>query len=163
MSKNAGLDKQQISVFLQQAGIEKFAGVCSALCSRWFGISLPVETPEIADEFYNHATETILSNGVFGFEVPVDEEKRMLNSIKKTGKTRSIIDHIFPSYKTCCTTPKYKWIKGKPYLMPLLWIYRIIWALFSGKSKSSAEYISAVAGSDKAMDERSRELSAWGL
>ena len=148
---------------MQQAGIEKFAGICSALCSRWFGIALPVATPEISDEFFHKATETILSNGVFGFEAPNQEEKRLLNNINKSGKIRSIIGHIFPSYKACCITPKYKWIKGKPYLMPVLWIYRIFWALFAGKRKESAEYISAVAGSDKAMDERSRELSAWGL
>lgn len=163
MNKNAGLDREQVSVFLQQAGIEKFAEVCSALCSRWFEISLPVDTPEISDEFFNHATETILSNGVFGFEAPVDDEKRILNNINKSGKMRSIIGHFFPSYKTCCITPKYKWINGKSYLLPLLWIYRICWALFSEKSKSCVEYISAIAGSDKAMDERNRKLSVRGL
>lgn len=80
MSKNAKLNREQVSVFLQQAGIEKFAGVCSALCLRWFDVSLLVDTPEISDEFFNKATDTILANGVFGFEVPADEEKRMLNS-----------------------------------------------------------------------------------
>ena len=163
MSKNAGLEPETLKVFLQQAGIERFAGVCSALCLRWFDIALPVDTPEISDAFYQSATDTILSNGVFGFEVPVDEQKLLLNHVKKKGKAHLIITHLFPSYKICCITPKYKWIKGKPFLMPVLWIYRCLWALFSGRSKSSAEYISSVAVSDKAMAKRDQDLAEWGL
>lgn len=163
MSLNARLDYERVSTFLRQAGIEKFAGVCSALCLRWFGISLPVETPEITDEFYEKTTETILANGVFGFGLPRDERKILLNSIKQSGKLGAIARLYFPSYEDCTDTPKYKWIKGKPYLMPALWIYRIFWALFSGKSKSSVEYMSAVAKSDKAISDRNEELAAWGL
>ncbi len=163
MSRNAGLNREQVKGFLQQAGIEKFAGVCSALCVRWFGISLPVDTPEITDEFFAQATDAIFANGVFGFEVSGYEEKAMLNTIQKSGKFGSIIRHLFPSYKICCVTPKYKWINGKPFLLPVLWIYRIFWAVFSGKSKSSVEYISAVTSSDKALAERERVLNDWGL
>ena len=163
MSKNNYIDKNQVAAFLKQTGMERFAEICSALCLRWFGVSLPVDTPEISDEFYNKATETILYSGVFGFEVQDQEEKRLLNNVNKFGKVSSITGYIFPSYKTCCITPKYKWIKGKPFLMPVFWIYRIVWALFKGKSKSSVEYMSAVANSDKAMAERRKELAAWGL
>ncbi len=163
MCKNAYLDREQVQTFLHQAGIEKFAGICSALCLRWFGISFPIETPKISDEFFDSATATILSNGVFGFETPINVEKRLLNNIRKSGKVGAVIDHLFPSYKDCSITPKYKWIKGKPYLMPALWIYRFFWALFSGKGKTSMEYVSTVASSDKAMAEREKELATWGL
>ena len=55
MSKNANLDCERISDFLHRVGIVNFAGVCSALCLRWFGIALPVETPEITNEFFEKA------------------------------------------------------------------------------------------------------------
>lgn len=163
MSKNADLDRSTISGFLKQVGLEKFAGVCSALCARWFGVSLPVETIEISDEFFDYATETILSNGVFGFNNPDNRGKSILNSVGKQGKFGSVIHKFFPSYSGCAGTLKYKWIKGKPYLMPILWIYRPFEFLFSGRIKEGFERISAVAKSDKAMAERSQELSAWGL
>ena len=163
MSINAELNRERIEAFLQQAGIKKFAGVCSALCLRWFGVAFPVDTPEIPDEFYDTATVTILSNGVFGFNVPIDEEKQLLNNVKKSGKAGTILAHLFPSYKICCSTPKYRWIKGKPYLLPVLWIYRLFSALLNGKGKTSAKYVTAVANSHNAMVERDEYLSNWGL
>lgn len=163
MSRNAGLNKSRIKSFLQQVGLEKFAGICSALCLHWFEIMLPVDTPEISEDFFARATDTILANGVFGFDVPDDGEKRLLNTVSKSGKLRTIIGSFFPSYRTCCITPKYKWIKGKPYLLPFLWSYRFFWALFHGKSEDNVEHIKSVIDSDEAMNKRNRELSEWGL
>ena len=163
MSKNAALDRDVIADYLKQLELEYFAGVCSALCTEWFGIALPVESAEINDEFFSLATETILANGVFGFDNPENLENGLLNSIDKHGKFPLIFSKLFPSYKTCCITPKYKWIKGKPYLMPVLWLYRPFAVLFAGRLKDEMTHIADVVGSDEKIESRKRVLAAWGL
>ena len=47
--------------------------------------------------------------------------------------------------------------------MPALWIYRPFEFLFVGRFAEGFAHISAVAGSDEAMTQREKELSAWGL
>ncbi len=163
MSKYASLDREKLNGYLAQVGLVKFAGVCSALCLRWFGIAFPVDTPEISDEFYAEATETIYKNGVFGFASYDKYDKRVINTIGRKGKLGAILSRFFPSYKSCAGTKKYQWIKGKPYLMPALWVYRIFEFLLSGKSKAAFDYIEETVGSDKELEERNRELEQWGL
>lgn len=163
MSKSANLNPDKISAFLHQVNLQKFAGLCSALCLRWFGVALPIDTPDISDEFYEYATDMILSNGVFGFALSENAKKSILNNVEKRGKTRILARMLLPSYKVCCMIPRYKWINGKPFLLPVLWIYRILWALFNSKGKHSAEYAAAVLSSDKALIEWNRELEIWGI
>ncbi len=163
MSKNASLEPKIIAAYLKQVGLERFAGVCSALCFRWFQIALPVDTPNISDELYYSATDTILCNGVFGFDQSDNNNNGFLNRVDKYGKLGSILNKFFPSYDDCAGTIKYKWIKGKPYLMPILWIYRLFEFLFSGRIKEGFGHISNVAKSDETIAERNELLVSWGL
>jgi len=163
LSKNVQLDIPKVSLMIETVGLTKFASVCSALCLRWFGVVLPILPSEISDAFYNHATEVIFANGVFGFEDSSNRDKGLLNAISASGKLSLMLSHLFPSYKICCLTKKYCWIIGKPYLLPALWIYRIVWAIFKRKGKSSIEYLFNISKTDKALAERNEELSDWGL
>lgn len=163
MSQRANLNQEKISTFLQQIELEKFAAVCSALCLRWFNNALPIDPIEISDEFYNKATDMIIADGVFGFEVAENSSKALLNRIDKYGKNQLIIRYIFPSYKSCSSMPKYKWIEGKPFFLPILWGYRILWALFSHKTKNSVAFINTITNSDYAILERNDLLTQWGL
>ena len=163
MSKYADLDKNVIAGLLNQVGLEKFGGICSTLCMKWFDVQLPVENIMISDSFYFYATETILSNGVFGFENPNNREKDLLNSIDKYGRMGSILRKFFPSYISCIGTLKYKWIMGKPYLMPMLWLYRPFEFLITGRFKMGFDRISDVAKSKQAFADRNIKLEEWGL
>ena len=163
LSKYADLNGNRIKDFLLQVKLEKFAGICASLCHRWFGVILPVDEISITDEFYLYATKTILDDGVFGFDAPKNGVRSTLNSINSRGRVQVLMDFLFPSYRVYSQTLKYGWIKGKPFLLPFMYIYRLFDVVNNHKVLYSVKHVNEIVSSSKALNEMNELFELWGL
>lgn len=128
------LDWQWITRELEKIKLLGFARQCAELCRMWFGVDIPIAGEPIAPEFYIKATESVFANGVFGFQNE-DNADVSINQIAKSAalsqtdlqKTvlRKTVRNIFPDYHTMCSAEHYSFLRGRPYLLPSAWVYRL--------------------------------------
>lgn len=135
-----------------------------SFCNKWFKIEIPTGDLQIDDTFYEEATQKILKDGVFGFNNKENDNSIAVNIYRSNGKIGHmiyILQQIFPPYRTMIDVPRYKWLKGKPYLLPFFWIYRA----YIGRRnvRDIAENMKkSVMSTDKA-NERNAMYKRWGL
>lgn len=109
-------------------------------------------------------TEKIFASGAFGTK----ESHVKSNAIKdiKSGETKNarrnrIFKAIFLPYKNMCV--QYPILKKLPPLLPFLWIYRILYAVFF-KNKALRKHIKVIGGlSSEQLSEYEKELHFVGL
>lgn len=160
--RKCDLDWDWLKKTLQKVELWDFTRTCFTLCEKWFEVSMPIKA-EITPEFYESATEKIFANGVFGYEDEENEANSNLNQIRAQGKLRTIIRRIFPAYKDVYYVPHYAFVQGRPWLLPVVWIYRLIRSLVCGKGADGAKLISTAVNADDALEERETALQKWGL
>lgn len=168
IKNDPGLNWRWIEEKLEQLEMKKFSKICFALCYRWFGVKAPLQYEELSDSFFEEATVRIFSNGVFGFNNEQNRNNETINRILTHGKARKLsrfqiaIRYLFPKYIHMRYIPYYSFIEGRPWLLPVAWVYRVI-RLITGKVDSLSTFINRVSFPDSAVDDREEELRRWGL
>ena len=169
MIKNApGLEWKWIEGTLKKLEMWKFSQICFALCERWYDVKAPLQFEEIDEAFIEEAAEKIFADGVFGFNNEGNQDNVVINSILTHGKARQlsraqmVINHLFPKYMHMRYIPYYSFIEGRPWLLPVAWIYRIT-RLLVGKIDSIPEFAMKVSLPDSEVDAREEEMRRWGL
>ena len=159
MAKQLPLDPEIISADLALIGLEKFAGICAALCERWFEILLPVVQQPLSESFFERVTNFILTNGLYGHTHPDREANAMRNELMHKSRWRCFKELFFPDYQTCRQRKEYTWIEGRPLCLPILWVIRLVGALRSGKGKVGGQRMQAIVFGRPNSD----FLEGWGL
>lgn len=118
----------------------------------------------IENPFYEAATNKIFEDGVFGFDNEENNLSAVANEFRKNGRLgliRKAIRTVFPSYQNLRTVPKYSFIDGKPYLLPVVWVYRF----FVGKKREKhfRKMINDSFFSTEQVTEREKMYRQWGL
>lgn len=157
------LDWVWICTELTNIHLLQFAQTCMTFCKRWFNVSCPLAVGQFSEEFYEAATQKIFANGVFGFGDDENKENANLNALRDSGKIKTIVSRIFPSYKIIRNVPYYSFVKGKPWLLPVVWLYRLFRSLIYGKGADGVKLINSAVTVDKALAERETVLRQWGL
>lgn len=163
MMRNANLDYEKVKLYIDECNIGLFASNCFALIERWFGISTPLMTAEITDEFFVRSTNTILSDGVFG-DMGAENvaDNAIMNCTYKNGKFLSVLPVLFPPYNKI----KQKYPSSCKndaigrLLLPFLWLRRIAESFFNRTAYDRMTFVAKHLSDDK---ERITELKAWGL
>ena len=169
MIKNApGLNWKWIEETLKQLEMWKFSQICFALCERWYGVKSPLQFEDIDDAFAEEASEKIFQDGVFGFNNEDNRNNVVINSIlthrkaRRLSRTLMVIEHLFPKYMHMRYIPHYSFIEGRPWLLPVAWIYRIA-RLLTGKISGVSGFARTVSLPDSEVDIREEEMQRWGL
>ncbi len=163
-----GFNWHWIEEKLQVLGMEKFSKICFALIERWFQVKAPIHYPALEEDFAEKATEKIFANGIFGFQDEKNSQNAAANGILKHGNARNlsrvlmVLGHMFPKYIHMRYIPAYKFIDGKPWRLPVAWMYRFI-RLMMGKTGGTKQFMEKVKTSNKDVDAREEELRQWGL
>lgn len=161
-AQQADLDWQWLQNTLPELELLDFARVCGGFCHRWFGTEMPLaEDP--ADDFFESATEKIFSNGVFGYNNEKNFDNANLNQLQHFGKLKIALSRIFPPYKDVVQVPYYSFVKGKPWLLPCVWVYRLFRSLHYGKGADGVKLLDSALNSDKKLNEWQTEQQHWGL
>lgn len=135
LSRNRDIDWNYVSKELTNLHLIDFTCICNALCEKWFGVRTYFSIHDLPDAFVEKATKSILDGSVFGKENTTNDYVKTTNLIRKYNMDikgmpyciRSVVymlRTVFPSYTEISKT--YTFIKGKPFLLPFAWIYRIV-------------------------------------
>ena len=155
------IDWERVSAFLSELGLETFAGTCFGLCKLWFHGETPFDAA-LPEAFVNKAAEQIFAGGVFGF---FDKENRG-NQVKYQLETQSgfsiFIRKVFAPYSALRGSKKYSFLDGKPYLLPLAWVYRFFLAIKEKRVSSTAKRVLLPLTVTRD-EERIETLRQWGL
>lgn len=162
MMKNAEIDWKWIEEKARQLNLWTFIKRVLAFNERCFQVQSPVKDSNIENEFYETATEIIFKNGVFGFNNPQNEINVSVNLIESSGDRavmlKSLRKSLFLPYKTMVKMKEYSFLKKRPYLLPVAWIYRFFIKMEHGK-----RVIDKYLVPDEILRSRQNFLEKWGL
>jgi hypothetical protein len=152
---------------LNELGLRSFSDRVLMLINYWFGEQSITSKNE--REFLESATETIIRNGIFGFDNVSNNKNKVTRKVIRSRKSSLLfsIEHLFSlvflPYAKLRTIKAYSFIEGRPWLLPVAWIYRV-YRTVRYKNKN---YISGVLEksvvTDKEVEARKKELAMWGL
>lgn len=154
---------QWVSRELDSIHLLKFGQTCMQFCQQWFGVKSPMAPLKLDEDFYAEATEKIFVNGVFGFENEENAENKNLNELRSSGKTKTILRRIFPSYSDVKWVPYYSFVVGRPWLLPAVWVYRLFRSIFVGKTSDGVKLLTSAIDPDGKLNAREAVLNNWGL
>ena len=120
---------------LEKIHLLDFSRNVLSLCENWFSVKMPINSEKIDDLFYEEVITKTFKDGTFGLsntqnkgadpaKVILSENKNYWISIIKY-----IIRKLFPPYRDMQLIPWYSFIDGKPWLMPIAWIYRWLYCI----------------------------------
>ncbi len=136
---------------LKATGLQVFNEKMDALCEYWFGDG--AQSDDIVE-----MAEYVLLSGVFGNRV-----NQYLGGILRGeyGKNKAsfILKRLFPSRKGA--QDRYPILKKMPFLLPIIWVVRIVSALFS-KKNFTGEVNNAGSVSEEEKDNFSRFIRKNG-
>lgn len=118
--KHPELDWAYIEGELDKMGAAEFDRCCRYLAETLF--AKPVHKPEI-DEAMMDVLDAIFASGAFGTEEQLFT-KALQNQAAQGGKVRYFLRRIFPSQELLGI--RYPFVKGRKWLVPFVWIYRLV-------------------------------------
>lgn len=155
------MDWNWIGEKLSELDLTRFAQMCYTFLYRWFAFQSPMEMLEISEELYESSTQRILENGVFGFQSSDDSTALASYAAVQGGvfgKIRHLLQAIFPSYALMQTMPEYRFVVGRPLLLPAAWVYRFVLVAKRGRVKNGLKGLQAKTAQDR-MD----MIQSWGM
>lgn len=162
------LDWPWIEEKLNELEMLEFAHICFALIEYWFGILAPVEYPNLEGNLLKKATEKIIANGVFGFQDKSNGINNTINQLNNNGRITLISrvklfwKMLFPSYHNMANCSHYKFIRGRAWLLPIAWGYRI-YRMAIGKTTNAKTILKRIMTPQIEISRREAELKEWGL
>lgn len=162
------LNWEWITEKLKDLQLLKFAYACFGMIEYWFGIKAPVEYIMRDEEFSKQATERVLKNGVFGFDDKDNRRNHIANRIRTYDGPKTLfrikitIERAFPSYEFLRVSEFYRFLDGRPWLLPAAWCYRF-YLMAKGKTTSVGSIFEGIMQSNEALEARDGELRQWGL
>ncbi len=153
---------------LEEIRLLGFAESSFALCRAWFGFEPPFPVPETERGFLERTTEKMFRDGTFGLE---NEENKAGAAAKEithaeTGYWRAALRltlrRIFPPYGDLQLVPWYSFVDGRPWLLPVAWVYRWFYCLVK-KRKAGWQRLTEPVVDRQEIRERQRQISDWNL
>lgn len=164
------LDWSVIERELTKLGLWEFALTCMAFCYRWFDVKFPVMREFVDDDLFMASTEKMFSDGVFGHDNAQNKDvSRMVEKGYYGGKSMHLsklaikCGVIFPRYASLKDEHYCSFLKGRPYLLPVAWIWRFIYKIFVGKRMKNGIQALNVSSEDAQVRQRLSYLKQWGL
>lgn len=165
-AKEPDLDWPWITARLDELDMLAFASCCFAFIREWFGIPSPLNEKRLDAGFYEDATAAVFANGVFGYDNKENNINEAVNVARQGGvpiisMTKRAVSFVFPSYSMMKNNENYHFIKGKAWLLPAAWIYRIYRAIqmVLGGRRNVLFHFS----SSEELKKRDEFLKKWGL
>lgn len=149
--RHFNVDSDRVLDMLEETGLDEFAKTIFTVCFNWFGAGKSYDSDTKKTE------EFLLDNGAFGNinrDPSVIVRRKALEEGKKNAFSAKL-SLAFPPYSKMKELPYIKFMEGRPYLLPIGWIYRIIYNFKNRKdfTKNATETLSDKKTLECAMDE----------
>lgn len=125
MQREKNIDMDKVFSILEKVNLVTFAKVILSICYDWFGVG------QAYTENTDKVKEYLLEDGVFGSLK--DDIRATLSRLaqlktldeKNNSSLKLKLKLAFPSYETIRKASYINFIDGRPYLLPIAWIYRL--------------------------------------
>jgi hypothetical protein len=152
------LDFNKIYEDIKVLKLDRFYKIVLCACSKWFQIDLPFEINDIEPSSLEALKEYTFGADLFG--KMRDKSIISLRNDESGSKGSVLKDTLFPSSKKI--EERYKFIKGREYLLPLAWVARFFVNLKEIPKK--LKYIKKVSNTDMdSVNEYNEFISEIGL
>ena len=168
MTQKCDLDWDWIKEELIKLKLLEFTETCFALCEKWFDVKMPLDHKELDPSFFEEITEKTFHDGVFGLGNKANEGAHSAKEIKRKDKGYWLtamhlsLQMLFPSYQDMILPEWYSFLRGRPWLLPVGWIYRWGYCI-AHKSKASLNRLTEPFRIKKKIEKREDYISTWGL
>ena len=166
--KEKQLDWKWINSSLRDLGLLDYAVACMAFCKRWFHMDFPTVKENVEEDFFFSSTEKIFEDGIFG-SAEDSRDNIILNALRKensnliAAKILVLLHFVFPSYKNMRYIQHYSFLNGRPWLLPIAWVYRFVRVIQYSLFSRGKEKLNEVMNIDEKMNSRKQILNKWGL
>lgn len=160
------LDWKWIENQLKEVDLLGFAQTVFAFNERWFDVDSPFVTQSISEDFFEEASSKIFEDGIYGCSISENDReisRRMYYEKLSVGKAKwkYRLEEIFPKFEEICKVPYCSYVKNNKVLLPIAWIHRIFYNLFSIKSIPISK--KPLHHSNEKAEEQNAFLYKWGL
>ncbi|MBR4445220.1 MAG: nucleotidyltransferase family protein [Solobacterium sp.] len=168
MCQSNDLDWQYLEKELANICLLDFTKTCFALCEEWFDVKMPLEHGKIDPVFLKQITDKTFHDGIFGLDNEQNAGAHTAKEIERSkgnyllGSLMIIIRLLFPPYRDMQLIPWYSFVDGRPWLMPIAWVYRWFYCI-THKLKSSFQKLSEPVRLRKTIKQREIYIKDWGL
>lgn len=166
--KEQQLNWDWIAAELARLELLNFAKTCFALCERWFHVPMPFSAAGLEETFFEGTTAKMFRDGTFGLQNEQNEAAYFAKEIRRSDQSywRTAIaltwQKLFPSYEDMQLIPWYRFVDGRPWLMPAAWVYRWIYTA-THKFKDSRELFMKPFVKRKLIEKREKLIDDWKL
>ena len=168
MAQKCNIDWDWVAEELKKMQLLNFTETCFALCEKWFNVKMPLKHKELDDAFFNEITEKTFNDGVFGLENKENEGAHSAKEITRDRKgywftaIRLTLKILFPPYNDMILAPWYSWLKGKPWLLPIAWVYKWFYCA-THKLGYSLKRLAEPFKIREKIEKRENYIKDWGL
>ncbi len=165
VTQNIELDWLLIEKELSTLGLWEFTRICLGFCHKWFNVAFPIDVADVDKMFFDTVTDKIFKDGVFG---QYNQENKVIAPYVDSlvYKDRSILvsrllkikRQLFPSYEVMKEKPYVKFLKHNKFLLPLGWLFRGVYLLFSNKTRPEIQF-----GTNEDIKRRAEMYKRWRL
>ena len=162
------LDWSHIEEELEKLKLLEFTKVCFSCCEKWFDVQMPLEKKSLDEKLFREITEKTLRDGIFGFDNAENKPAASTKYIKHSTAPYTMaaigkgIKKIFPPYEDLQLVPWYSFIDGRPWLLPVVWVYRWGYCIVK-KLRHSINLLTEPFTKKKEVLERQELIGKWGL
>lgn len=162
------MDWQWLQSELEKLKLLEFTKTCFALCKKWFNVQMPIKTAALDINFYSEVTAKMFDDGLFGLENEQNETAHFAKEIKRSkspywvAAVRLTVHRLFPPYKDMQLIPWYQFVDGRPWLLPVAWVYRWFYTAIH-KFEYSKDLLIGPYRKRKAIEKREEMIRGWGL
>lgn len=158
-------DKEYIETEAKKIGLYKFLCLTNEVCSLWFGSAKIFDDFFISDELLEQIEDYVFNGGIFGMYNDDNYSHKMMSLYTgkedKISRLKIIFCYLFPSdehMRSWCS-----WYSKVPkVLLPISWIYRIIYVIFMRK-ENALTHAKKVMSDSKELDVKYLFLKKSGL
>ena len=166
--REPALDWAWLTEELERLELLEFTRVCFGLCQRWFDVTMPLPAAALEDGFFESATDKVFRDGTFGLHNRQNEAASSAKEIKRSDAPywRTALGlawrNLFPPYRDMQLIPWYRFVDGRPWLMPAAWVYRWFYTAFHKFGQSKARLTEPFVKRD-VIEKRKKLMDDWGL
>lgn len=163
VARSVPLDWDFIRREMDALGLWRFTLTVMNLCDLWFGAEAAPEKLALDPEFVEQSTDTVFRNGVFGFANEENKENNLINTARVRdipGLLRLLLLSLFPAYRELCCKEKFQFLRGRPWLLPVAWVWHII--LFFAEGKAGRKLANLLRFRET-VGSRNDTYQKWGL
>lgn len=159
---NKNIDWKWFEKTAKEYGIWTFSQNVLDLNRIWFGVKTPLTIKNVDESFFNEVTVELFSGGVFGKES--NSARRTAaqgNAHPKLYMIKQALTILFLPYKYMIHIPQYKFLIGKPFLLPIAWGYRALLTIKTKGVIKSTKIIRSTFANQESIDDEREFINKW--